>query len=92
MPDAKLYSNEAFLGRNCIQFIPGNRDSIVEQLRQSILYRKEQIASGIIETNGVYEELQYVKDTTQKGLFPLNKNNEGTKEGNFFTQYELFYK
>lgn len=92
MPDAKLYSKEAFLGRNCIQFIPGNRDSIVEQLRQSILYRKEQIASGIIETNGVYEELQYVKDTSAKGLFPLNKNDEGTKEGNFFTQYELFYK
>ena len=92
MPDAKLYSKEAFLGRNCMQLNPENRDNIVEQLRQSILYRKEQIARGIIETNGVYEELQYVKDTSAKGLFPLNKNDEGTKEGNFFTQYGLFIK
>lgn len=92
MPDAKLYSKEAFLGRCCIQLIPENRDNIVEQLRQSILYRKEQMAGGIIETNGVYEELQYVKDTSAKGLFPLNKNDEGTKEGNFFTQYGLFIK
>lgn len=92
MPDAKLYSKEAFLGRNCIQLNPENRDNIVEQLRRSILYRKEQIANGIIETNGVYEELQYVKDTYTKGLLPLNKNNEGTKEGNFFTQYGLFIK
>lgn len=92
MPDAKLYSKEAFLGRNCMQLNPENRDNIVEQLRQSILYRKEQMAGGIIETNGVYEELQYVKDTSAKGLFPLNKNDEGTKEGNFFTQYGLFIK
>lgn len=92
MPDAKLYSKEAFLGRNCMQLNPENRDNIVEQLRQSILYRKDQIAGGIIETNGEYEELQYVKDMSAKGLFPLNKNDEGTKEGNFFTQYGLFIK
>ena len=92
MPDAKLYSKEAFQGKNCIQFHPENNDNIVEQLRQSILYRKEQIASGIIETNGVYEDLQYVKDTIEKGLFSLTKNDEGTKEGNFFTQYGLFNK
>ena len=92
MPDAKLYSKEAFQGKNCIQFNPENNDNIVEQLRQSILYRKEQIANGIIETNGVYEDLQYVKDTIEKGLFSLNKNDEGTKEGNFFTQYGLFNK
>jgi hypothetical protein len=92
MPDAKLYSKEAFQGKNCIQFHPENDDNIVEQLRQSILYRKEQIASGIIETNGVYEDLQYVKDTIEKGLFSLTKNDEGTKEGNFFTQYGLFNK
>ena len=51
----------------------------------------EQIKCGVIETNGLYEDLQYVKDTESKGLFPLKKNEEeGTKEGNFFTQYQLF--
>ena len=43
------------------------------------------------ETNGLFEELQYVKDTEAKRLFPLKKNEEdGTKEGNFFSQYGLF--
>ena len=93
MPDAKLYSKEAFQGRHCMQLTPENRDNIVEQLRQSILYRKEQIAGGVIETNGIYEDLQYVKDTDARGLFPLKKNDdEGTKKGNFFTQYGLFNK
>ena len=93
MPDAQLYSKEAFQGRHCMQLNPENSNNIVEQLRQSILYRKEQIASGLIETNGVYEELQYVKDTDARGLFPLKKNDdEGTKKGNFFTQYGLFNK
>ena len=93
MPDAKLYSKEAFQGRHCMQLTPENRDNIVEQLRQSILYRKEQIAGGMIETNGIYEDLQYVKDTDARGLFPLKKNDdERTKKGNFFTQYGLFNK
>ena len=92
MPDAMLYSKEAFQGKHCMQLTPENRHNIVEQLRQSILYRKEQIAGGVIETNGVYEELQYVKDTDARRLFPLKKTAEGTKVGNFFTQYGLFNK
>ncbi len=91
MPEARLYSQEAFKGRNCHQLTPANHDNIVEQLRQSAKYRMEQIKSGVIETNGLFEELQYVKDTEAKGLFPLKKNEEdGTKEGNFFSQYGLF--
>ena len=92
MPDARLYSLEAFEGKHCTRLVPENRDNIVEQVHRSISYRKEQIASGIIETNGVFEELQYVKDTVADGLFPLKKAKEGTKEGNFFTNYGLFNK
>jgi hypothetical protein len=93
MPDAKLYSKEAFQGEHCMKLNPENRHNIVDQLRQSILYRMEQIADGVIETNGIYEDLQYVKDTDARGLFPLKKNDdEGTKKGNFFTQYGLFNK
>lgn len=91
MPDARLYSQEAFKGRHCIQLNADNRDNIVHQLVESAKYRMEQIKCGVIETNGLYEDLQYVKDTESKGLFPLKKNEEeGTKEGNFFTQYQLF--
>ena len=91
MPEARLYSQEKFKGRNCHQLTPANRDNIVEQLKQSAKYRMEQIKSGVVETNGTFEELQYVKDTETRGLFPLKKNVEdGTKEGNFFSQYGLF--
>lgn len=91
MPEARLYSQEEFKGRNCHQLPPANHDNIVEQLKQSAKYRMEQIKSGVVETNGLFEELQYVKDTQAKGLFPLKKNEEdGTKEDNFFSQYGLF--
>lgn len=91
MPEARLYSQEEFKGRSCHQLTPANRDNIVEQLKQSAKYRMEQIKSGVVETNGLFEELQYVKDTEAKRLFPLKKNEEdGTKEGNFFSQYGLF--
>ena len=90
MPEARLYSQEAFKSRHCTQLIPENRDNIVEQLRKSAIYRMQQIKSGVVETNGSYDELQYVKDTEGQGLFPLKKTDEGTKEGNFFSQYGLF--
>ena len=91
MPDAHLYSQEEFNGRHCTQLTAENKDNIVQQLVNSAKYRMEQIKSGMIETNGLYEDLQYVKDTESQGLFPLKKNDdEGTKEGNFFSQYGLF--
>ena len=91
MPEARLYSQEEFKGRNCHQLTPANRDNIVEQLKQSAMYRMDQIKSGVVETNGTFEELQYVKDTEIKRLFPLKKNEkDGTKEGNFFSKYGLF--
>lgn len=91
MPEARLYSKEAFKGRHCTQITPENRDNIVEELRQSVIYRKKQLDSGVVETNGAYDELQYVKDTETGGLFPLKKDEkENVKEENFFSQYGLF--
>lgn len=91
MPEARLYSQEEFKGRNCHQLTPANRDNIVEQLKQSAMYRMDQIKSGVVETNGTFEELQYVKDTEIKRLFPLKKNEkDGKKEGYFFSKYGLF--
>lgn len=90
MPEAHLYSQEKFIGRHCTQILPDNTDNIVEQLRQSALYRKHQIESGVVETIGKYEELQYVKDTQSKGLYPLKQSDEGTNERFFFSNYGLF--
>ena len=91
MPDAHLFSKEAFIGRHCTQLTAQNSDNIVEQLKQAALYRIAQINSGVVETNGDYDDLQYVKDTPAHGLFPLKKNEgDGTKMGNRFTKYGLF--
>jgi len=91
MPDAKLYSKEFFKGKHCTQIFADNDDVIVEELKQSVIYRKRQLDRGVVETNGEYEELQYVKDTKNKGLFPLEKDEKtDMKKSNFFTQYGIF--
>ena len=95
MPQGRLYSQEKFEGNNCIQLQPTNQDNIVEQLRQSVIYRKKQIDSGVVEINGTYEDLWYVKNTEGLGLFPLKKEEDkakaeyGKKESNRFSQYGL---
>lgn len=90
MPKGHLYSQEKFEGRHCKQIAPENKDNIVEQLKQSVKYRMEQIKRGVVETNGTYDELQYVKDTETHRLFPLKKAKEDTKESNPFSKYKLF--
>ena len=67
-----------------------NNNNIVELIKQSAIYRMNQIKSGIVETKGVFEELQYVKDTDARGLFPLKKADDGTQEANHFSNYGLF--
>ena len=89
MPDGRLYSKEPFHGRFCTQITPANTDDIVKQLRNAIIYRKQQIAGGIVETNGAFNDLQYVKDTEGQGLYPL-KEEKGKKEEFFFTKYAIF--
>lgn len=89
MPEGRLYSKEQFKGRFCNQITAVNTDDIVKQLRNSILYRQQQLKEGIVETNGSFTDLQYVKDTQDRGLFPL-KEEGGTKKEYFFTKYGIF--
>ena len=89
MPDGRLYSKEQFEGRFCTRITAANTDDIVKQLRNSIIYRQQQLKAGIVETNGSFTDLQYVKDTEDKELFPL-KEEGGAKKEFFFTKYGLF--
>lgn len=91
MPEARLYSKEAFSGRYCTQIESSDDSNIVEQLRQGVIYRKKQLDAGLLEMMGPYDELSYVKDTEDMGLYPLLKNDEtGGKKANSFSQYGLF--
>lgn len=95
MPEARLYSPEVFQGQNCIHVTPSNGNNIVAQLMNSIQYRKSQLNAGLVETKYKYEDLQYVKDTPARDLFPLKKTDDKkltvqTQEANPFTKYGLF--
>ena len=91
MPEARLYSKEAFKGRYCTQIESSDDSNIVEQLRQGVIYRKKQLDAGLLEMMGPYDELSYVNDTEDMGLYPLLKDDEtGGKKANFFSQYGLF--
>lgn len=90
MPAARLYSREVFKGKNCYQLPTENSDNIVEQLKQSAKYRIEQIRNGVVEVGGTFNDLQYVKDTETRGLYPLKQDSEGKRESNFFSSYGLF--
>ena len=92
MPQNRLYSKEHFEGSRCHQISPANGDEIVGQLCRSIAYRKEQIESGLVE-NGLScppDDLEYGRDTVDKNLFPLKLDPDGCKEGNRFTDYNIF--
>lgn len=89
MPRARLYSKEDFIGQHCTKIEPSNYDNIVEQLRNAAIFRKHQIDSGVVETNGLFSELHYVKHMQEKNLYPL-KEREGLKESNRFSNYGLF--
>lgn len=90
MPEAHLYSKEKFIGNNCTQILSENNDNIVEQLRQSVRYRKDQITGGVVETDGALAEMQYAKDSDKMNLFALEEGEAETKKVNNLSPYELF--
>ena len=92
MPEGHLYSKEHFEGLHCTQLQPENQDNIVEQLRQSFFYRKEQLDSGHVEIgeNFPLSMLDYYKDMESKNLFPLQEDGTGLQKPNIFSNYQLF--
>ena len=92
MPEGHLYSKEHFEGLHCTQLQPENLDNIVEQLRQSFFYRKQQLDGGKVEVGEAFplSMLDYYNDTVEKNLFPLKADDTGAEETNIFSNYNLF--
>jgi hypothetical protein len=92
MPEGHLYSKEYFAGVHCSQIAPENNDNIVEQLRNSFFYRKKQLEEGKVEVGEAFPiaVLDYYKDTEEKNLFPLSKDETGSVKANIFSNYRLF--
>ena len=90
MPDGILFSREDFTGENCQQITSSNVSNIVDQILNSVRFRKEQLDKGIVETgNGLADSLDYVKNTAEKNLFPLLVE-DGAKIPNKYSDYTLF--
>lgn len=91
MPAGRLISYADFRGPHCTKVNPADADDLVACIRRSVLYRKRQIDSGIIETVGPCDLMQYQKDTEEQGLLPLKVGDDGNKEESTFTIYQNFY-
>ena len=91
MPQGVVCSTSEFAGARCITVTPENSDDIVEQLRNSILYRKSQLDAGIVELGGPIDQIAYAKDTDEGNLFRLEEK-DGDKKENPFSNYNLFSK
>ena len=91
MPQGYLYSRESFKGSYYKPLNLENPGEIISQIKHAIVYRKAQLDRGIVETNGAFQELQYVKDTKAENLLPLTEDEkQGTKLENTFSVYGLF--
>lgn len=92
MPEGRLYSKEKFVGKACTQVDAENNDDIVAQLCNAARFRKAQLERGIVEigTDFPVSELEYGKATIAENLFPLKENEEGAKEANKYTNFQLF--
>ena len=94
MPEGRLYSLDNFKGDRCVTMVPKKNkgNDVVEQLKNSVEFRKDQIKNGQIETgDGVnISDLPYGKEMEQgKNLYPL-KEDKKKKAGNTFSKYGLF--
>ena len=92
MPEGHLYSKEHFEGIHCTQLQAENNANIVEQLRQSFFYRKEQLDEGKVEVGEAFpvSMLDYYNDTEERNLFPLSTDDTGAEKENIFSNYKLF--
>jgi len=94
MPEGHLYSKERFEGVHCTQLRADNDNDIVEELRQSFFYRKQQMDGGQVEISEGFplSMLDYYNDTQGKHLFPLESDGTGMVKSNIFSNYQLFKK
>ena len=80
MPLGRLHTSDPFMGPNINDIEPDNRMDITPLLLHSIIFRKGQFASGVLELGGPLEQLEYQRQTPVEGLFPLKKDEYLTKE------------
>ncbi len=92
MPEARLYSTEAFEGSHCVQLECDDCEPLLEKVRRSVLFRRLQIAAGVIENGDgkLLSTLAYAQGDDAAGRVPLKAYEEDTHDANMFSNYTLF--
>ncbi|HDR52909.1 MAG TPA: hypothetical protein ENN90_15025 [Mariniphaga anaerophila] len=95
LPDARLISAKNLLG-NAVKFVDNTKSSaeILQQVNQSVQFRRMQIEKGIIEEGGglPLEKLEYFINQNEKGLFLLETEYQKPKikNPNFYSNFKTF--
>ena len=96
MPWHKLFttSNRIAKGANVEHITPANEEVLLEKIKNSYRYRREQLLQGIIENaeGCLLEEIPYVEDQKEKRLVPLapDYNNDEIHAVNGYSNYSCF--
>ncbi len=94
LPEVLIISTDAYKG-NLLQVHVDDderKTDLLEEIRNSYKYRKNQITKGLIEEGEglTAESLTYANDTKKEKLVPLKFTDEGLKEANAYSNYGLF--
>lgn len=96
MPWHKLFttSNRIAEGAHVEHITPAKEEALLEKIKNSYRYRREQLLQGIFENaeGCLLEDIPYVEDQEEKGLVPLTPdyNNEGVHSINGYSNYSCF--
>ena len=92
LPSLSVFTSGNLLGcRSGINLVPDRADSsLMEEIRKSFSFRKNEIAAGRIEVgDGLpVSELDYGAEND--GMVPIGKDDDDNKLGNRFTDYGCF--
>ena len=92
LPKGELLTVDGFEGDHVVNLSETQHLDLIECLRHSYVYRREQLMNGVIETSYGKEPgaIPYCMDTQLKGLFPLSLANDGTKKRNYYSNFKCF--
>lgn len=92
MPEGRLYSKSDFNGDFAIKIEPDDNSDLVEKMRNSYRFRKEQILSGVLENAECTPaaDTAYCASAVDRNLFPAAQDKDGSKSQNMFSNYGIF--
>ena len=92
LPSLSVFTSGKLLGcRSGINLDPDRADSsLMEEIRNSFSFRKNEIAAGRIEVGDGHPVSELTYGAENDGMVPIGKDDDDNKLGNRFTDYGCF--